>query len=108
VWQEPWGTVVIEAMAMGKPVIASRIGGLQNLVVDDETGILVTPGDAGSLRAAMERLIGDKQTRERMGRASARRAPLFHVSAVVPRIEHIYHNVLRSTSRTSQGTQPVA
>jgi glycosyltransferase involved in cell wall biosynthesis len=108
VWPEPCPTVVMEAMAMGKPVIATRIGGMPDLVADGETGLLVPPGDAGALRAAIDRLLVDKETRERMGRAAAQRASRFYVSAVVPRIERVYRSLLQPPLHAEQGSRPVA
>lgn len=64
---------VLEAMANGLPVIASRIAGNEELVVDGVTGLLVPAEDAASLRDALKRLIDDVQLRERMGEASHRR-----------------------------------
>lgn len=93
-WPEPFGIVAIEAMACGRPVIASRAGGLPDLVADGESGILVPPGEAEALRQAMARLLADPGLRERMGAAAARRARQFTASAVVPRVERVYRQVL--------------
>jgi glycosyltransferase involved in cell wall biosynthesis len=60
---------VIEAMAHGKPVVATRVGGIPDLVEDGVTGLLVEPRDAGGLRAALERLLADPALRVRMGEA---------------------------------------
>ncbi len=95
-WREPFGIVVIEAMAGGSPVIAARVGGIPEIVVDGETGLLVPPGDAAALRAAMARLIDSADLRQAMGQAARRRAAAYAVSAVVPRIEAVYRGVLAS------------
>jgi glycosyltransferase involved in cell wall biosynthesis len=94
VWPEPFGIVVIEALAGGSPVIGSRIGGIPEIVIDEESGILVPPGDAGALRAAMTRLLQDRELRERMGRAAKVRSMDFEARAVVPRIEAMYQRLL--------------
>jgi glycosyltransferase involved in cell wall biosynthesis len=94
VWAEPFGIVVIEAMAGETPVIASRIGGIPEIVVDGESGLLVPPGDANALAAAMARLIRDEELRRRMGRAAKERASKFSASAVVPRYEALYQRLL--------------
>ena len=60
-------------MAFGKPVVASRVGGLAELVVDETTGILVPPRRPDLLRAALERLLADRELRERMGKAGRER-----------------------------------
>ena len=56
----------------GRPVVAGAVGGLLDLVVDGETGLLVPPRDVGALRAALERLLGDSELRRRLGRRGAR------------------------------------
>ena len=72
--REGFGVVCLEAMAHGRPVVAGDVGGLRELVVDGETGILVPPRDTEALRAALERLLADRDLRRRMGEAGRRRA----------------------------------
>src|SRR5260370_14700125 len=67
---ETFGMVVMEAMSTGRPVIASRIGGLIDLVADGETGFLVQPGDSLALQQAIERLLAGPDLRRRMGQAA--------------------------------------
>jgi glycosyltransferase involved in cell wall biosynthesis len=67
-WEEPFGRVVIESMAVGVPVVASRRGGLTELVRDGETGFLFEPGDAEDLRVKAKLLLEDPERNERMGR----------------------------------------
>jgi glycosyltransferase involved in cell wall biosynthesis len=69
--REGFGVVCAEAMAHARAVVASDVGGLGDLVVDDETGLLVPPGDVGALRAALEQLLADRELRLRLG-ANAR------------------------------------
>jgi glycosyltransferase involved in cell wall biosynthesis len=64
---------VLEAMAHGRPVVASAVGGIPELVQDGVTGLLVPPGDVDALRSALERLLADPILRRRMGRAGRRR-----------------------------------
>jgi glycosyltransferase involved in cell wall biosynthesis len=71
--REGFGVVCAEAMAHGRPVVASAVGGLLDLVVDGETGLLVPLGDAAGLRAALERLLGDAELRRRLGEAARER-----------------------------------
>ena len=87
-------TVALEAMMMGKPIIASRIGGLPDIVVDGETGYLVTAGDPYELREAIQCLVNDPAQRERMGNMAKRRVVEFQAKFVVPRIEQVYQEVL--------------
>ena len=70
---EGQGVVAIEAMAHGRPVVGSRVGGLAEIVVDGETGILVPPRDAAALRTALLQLLDDETLRRRMGEAGRRR-----------------------------------
>jgi glycosyltransferase involved in cell wall biosynthesis len=91
---EAFGIVAVEAMACGKPVIASAIGGLREVVVDGETGVLVAPGDANALRQALQGLLADPARRARLGAAGRRRARVFSASSVTNKIEEIYSGVL--------------
>ncbi len=98
VWSEPFGLIVLEAMTSGRPVIASRTGGLVDLVADGETGFLVPPGDPLALQQAIEQLLADPDLRSRMGQAALRKFSEFHVGALVPRFEQVYKDVLKSES----------
>jgi glycosyltransferase involved in cell wall biosynthesis len=71
--REGFGVVCAEAMAYGRPVVAGAVGGLLDLVVDGETGLLVPPRDVGALRTALERLLGDAELRRRLGAAARER-----------------------------------
>ena len=68
--REGYGVVAREAMAHGRPVVATRVGGLRDAVEERVTGLLVPPGDATALRGAIERLLGDARLRERLGDAA--------------------------------------
>jgi glycosyltransferase involved in cell wall biosynthesis len=98
-WSEPFGIVVIEAMAAGKPVIASKIGGLADIVVDGETGLLVEAGDALALRRAIECLLGDEGLRQRMGEAGRLRVEQYRAGVVVAQIEQVYRDLLGKSPR---------
>jgi glycosyltransferase involved in cell wall biosynthesis len=100
IWHEPGAMVAYEAAAAGKPMIASRIGGLQDIVVDGETGLLVTPGDSDELRAALVRLATDGALRARLGANAARRATeRYTADAVVPRFEQAYRIAIGARRR---------
>ncbi len=66
-WQEPYGLVAVEAMAAGRPVVASAVGGLTGIVRHGETGFLVEPGSSTALALALDRLLDDPALRCRMG-----------------------------------------
>jgi glycosyltransferase involved in cell wall biosynthesis len=72
--REGFGVVCAEAMAHGRPVVAGAVGGLLDLVVDGQTGLLVPPRDPAALRAALERLLADGALRRRLGVAGRDRA----------------------------------
>ncbi len=72
-YREGFGVVCAEAMAHARPVVASAVGGLLDLVADGETGIHVPAGDVPALRAALERLLGDRDLRRRFGEAGRER-----------------------------------
>lgn len=84
--QEPFGTVLAEAMAAGTPVVATRVGGLAEVVADGVTGRLVPPGRPAELAAAVLEVLAD---RERMGAAARRRAQRFGADAYADRVEPI-------------------
>ncbi|GCE48261.1 glycosyltransferase involved in cell wall biosynthesis [Thermosporothrix hazakensis] len=90
-------TVAMEAMAMGKPVVASRIGGISDVVVDGKTGVLVPPGNARILRFVLEWLMENDHLRARMGEHGRQQVTSFLASAVVSRIETIYREVIQSS-----------
>jgi glycosyltransferase involved in cell wall biosynthesis len=72
--REGYGVAARQAMAHGRPVVATAVGGLPEAVVDGETGLLVPGGDVGALRAALERLLGDEELRRRLGAGGRERA----------------------------------
>ena len=104
IWGEPCPTVALEAMAAGKPLIASRIGGLTTIVAEDETGLLVPPGDVAAWRTAIQTLLADPDRAARLGEAGRERVhQQFAASAVVPQIAGIYQQLLNEpTQREAQ------
>jgi glycosyltransferase involved in cell wall biosynthesis len=69
--REGFGVACLEAMAHGRPVVATGVGGLRDLVVDGETGILVPARNARALRAALKRLLADPELRRRLAQPVA-------------------------------------
>ncbi len=88
---EGFGRAVLEGMALGKPVIASRVGGLRELVAHGENGYLVNPGDAAAIAAPLRLLLADKGLRERLGK-KARETVFanYEISARVKELEQIW------------------
>lgn len=101
-------TVAMEAMAMGRPIIASRIGGLTDIIADDETGLLVPPGDPRALSEAIASLLDDAGRRECMKGKARQRVVEFQAKSVVPRIELAYQRVLSPIQETIAGEELVA
>jgi glycosyltransferase involved in cell wall biosynthesis len=71
---ESFSYTCLQAMACGRPLVATTMGGMPEVVADDVTGLLVPPGQPGPLAAALERLICDAELRLRLGRAGRERA----------------------------------
>ena len=82
--QEPFGTVISEAMAVGTPVVATRVGGLAEVVDDGVTGLLVEPGEPGALAAAVLDVL---KRREAMSAAARQAAQRFGADAYAERVE---------------------
>ncbi|WP_305785154.1 glycosyltransferase family 4 protein [Symbioplanes lichenis] len=94
VWMDPCPTVALEAMALGRPVVGSGLGGLTDIVEDGVTGVLVPPGDPDRLARALAGLTADPGRLAGYGTAGlARVRSRFSPDAVVPRIEAIYREV---------------
>ena len=70
---ETFGIAAVEAAACGLPVVATRVGGFSDIVVDGETGFLVRPGSGDALADRLQRIVGDSDLRRRMGNAGRRR-----------------------------------
>ena len=88
---EPFGGVVMEAMCMGLPVVATNIGGSIEQVADGETGFLVPPSDPGALAGKLEILLADEGLRKRFGAAAQRRiVEHFPLAGMVEKIERLY------------------
>ena len=73
-WPEPHGIVAVEAMAAGRPVVATTVGGLKDVVVDGETGFTVPPGDASALANRIRELLDSRALRLEMGEKGRKRA----------------------------------
>jgi glycosyltransferase involved in cell wall biosynthesis len=82
-------------MALGKPVVACRVGGTPEVVVDGETGILVAPGQPADLARALEHLLSSPEQARAMGAAGQRRVrEAFDLEQMVSRIETIYRSLV--------------
>lgn len=96
---ESFGVVLIEAMAAGTPVVASALAGYQNVATDDVDALLVPPGDVGALASALQRVLGDPATAERLRAAGSHRAAEFSMESLAQRYVGIYERVIDSDWR---------
>lgn len=101
--QESFGVTAVEGSACARPIIASRVGGLPEVVLDGETGIMAEPGDIESLVQAMERLIHNPEERAKMGKAG-REFVLKHYDwqRNVTQMEEVYYSLIKSRDSISQ------
>jgi glycosyltransferase involved in cell wall biosynthesis len=92
---EPFGGVVMEAMCIGLPVVATNIGGSVEQVADGESGFLIPPSDAGVLADKLELLLRDEDLRKRLGEAGRRRiAERFTLEGMVEKMTRVYDDCL--------------
>ncbi|HEX5467614.1 MAG TPA: glycosyltransferase [Gaiellaceae bacterium] len=100
---EGFGVVCAEAMAHGKPVVATAVGGLANLVEDGKTGVVVPPRRPDALRAALEGLLADPAARERLGRAGREKiAAGYSWESVIEKTLGVYSTVLEERAPERQ------
>lgn len=92
---EGMGRVLLEAMAMEKPVVGSRVGGIPDLVKDGVNGLLITPGHAHELAETLKRILGDSALALTMGREGRKRiTEEFSATSMVRSIEEVYRECL--------------
>lgn len=92
---EPYGMVIVEAMALKKPVIAARAGGVIEIVIDGVTGLLVTPEKSSELATAMQTLITSPELRQKMGDAGRKQVEQsFNIRQNIAAIQDIYTHLL--------------
>lgn len=91
---ESFGIVLLEAMASGKPIVASNIKGYSELITDGKDGILVAPKDPSLIKEAIMKLIKDKELRKKMGHQSLLKAKKFSWDKIVRQIVDCYNKVL--------------
>lgn len=98
-YYEAFGMVILEAMAMKKPVVTTRVGGIPEVVLENETAVLVEPHNPDQLSAAIINLARDKERLQRFGVAGRMRAEeLFSSEFIVRKIEALYEELILNTA----------
>ena len=96
-------TVILEAMSSARPVVSTRLAGIPELVVDGETGVLVSPGDTAALTCALEQLLRDPELRLRFGRAGrARIEQHFRIEDTVAPLLKLFERTSTNSAKSSQ------
>ena len=90
---EGMGRVLVEAMAMGKPIVASKVGGIPDLVKDGYNGFLVNPGDAKGLSFAIRKLLLGRKMRDEMGSRGRAMVKDFSVEKMIEKIDTLYFSL---------------
>ena len=91
---------LVEAMAAGRPIVATSVGGVPDAVHDGENGLLVPPGNPMALAGALDTVLSDPERRRRMGEVGASRARAeFHAHAVISTLESLYAELLSTNPR---------
>ena len=92
--------ILLEAMATGVPVIAARVGGIPEIIIDAETGLLVNPKDTLGLSRAIKRLIEDKDLRLRLSNNAKKMIDSeFNISNMVNKTESLYEGVFKAKNK---------
>jgi glycosyltransferase involved in cell wall biosynthesis len=93
-WPEPFGRIAIEAMAAGKPIIASKIGGIVDIIENGKNGFLTKPGDYKELRKNLEKLIKNKKLRKKIGKEGRKSVrEKYAVNIISKKMNNIYKKI---------------
>jgi glycosyltransferase involved in cell wall biosynthesis len=95
---EELGTILLEAMWMGVPIVASRTGGIPDIIDDGVNGLLVVPGDPEELARAIDRLLADPDLARRLGEAARERAMDYDWGVLAERVLTIYRSLIAGRS----------
>ncbi|MHC4457354.1 MAG: glycosyltransferase family 4 protein [Planctomycetota bacterium] len=92
---EGMGRVLVEAMASGRPIVASRAGGIPDLVIHKQTGLLVSPADESGLADAIHKMLKDPEKAKIMGQKGKARSKRFSVESMVAKIDALYTDLIK-------------
>lgn len=93
-WPDPCPTTVLEAMAIGTPLVTTHQGGIADMVVPDQSALVVPPNDIDATTTALERVIADEQLRSRLVQAARVDVEPFLLSRVTDRLEALYSSLV--------------
>ncbi len=102
--KESFGVILLEAMASGRPVVATAIDGFRQVLTDGQEGVLVPKGDEGQMARALAQLLDHPELRLEMGRRGRATAERYAWPLVADRVLQVYRRALRQ--RSSQEVQP--
>lgn len=102
--RQGWGTVMLEAMALGRPVISTNVGGMSLAVRDGETGLLAPPSDSAELATRMLELLDDPVKARRLGHAAREEVTAqYNVERMVKQTVEVYHTVMQPSALAAAG-----
>lgn len=93
---EGMGRVLVEAMAAGKPVVASEVGGIPDLVKHGETGYLVRPADEKALARGIRRILDDPESARQMGQRGKEHCRQFSLEAMIEKLDNLYSDLIQN------------
>jgi glycosyltransferase involved in cell wall biosynthesis len=104
---EGLGVVLIEAMTFGLPVVATNVGGIPDVVIDEETGILVPEKDPQAIKDALIRVLRDENLQRRLtAEANKHVEEAFSWPAVTAKLDNLYKRLLKSSDGPQRGQVP--
>jgi glycogen synthase len=108
-WKEPFGLVALQGAQMARPVVATPLGGLPEVIVDGATGVMVPPESDAALADAIDRLLADPQHAIALGLNARRRArEVFGFDHFLTEYEMLYRHVVERHSRASENSVSIA